>query len=138
MGDVLATVGERWTLLIVREVGLGVRRFDELQGATAAPRAVLADRLRRLITAGILVSRPYQVPGSRERREYTLTPAGADLLPVLSALSDWGQRHLHGGSAPDVTYRHSHCGRRLTARMVCECGEQVDPGPALVASVNRT
>jgi DNA-binding HxlR family transcriptional regulator len=135
--DVLTIVGERWTLLAVREVALGVRRFDELQSATGAPRTVLADRLRRLTEAGILAPRPYQLPGSRQRQEYALTAAGVDLLPVLSALSDWGERHLGSGSTPDVAYCHSGCGHRLTARLVCECGEQVEPGPDLVASVNR-
>ncbi|MDX6212970.1 MAG: hypothetical protein QOF82_2057 [Frankiales bacterium] len=136
--DVLTIVGERWTLLVVREVALGVRRFDELQSATGAPRTVLADRLKRLVDAGVLHLRPYQNPGSRPRQEYTLSPAGTDLLPVLSALSDWGERHLAAGSVPDVAYCHSGCGHRLTARLVCECGEQVEPGPDLVASVNRT
>ncbi len=140
LADVLTIVGERWTLLVVREVALGVRRFDELQGATGAPRAVLSDRLRRLIDAGVLEPRAYHVPGSRTRQEYGLTAAGVDLLPVLSALSDWGERHLSPGSEPrepDVAYRHSGCGHRLTARLVCECGAEVDPGRGLVASVNR-
>jgi DNA-binding HxlR family transcriptional regulator len=135
--DVLTIVGERWTLLVVREVALGLRRFDELQSATGAPRTVLADRLRRLTDAGILAPRPYQVPGARQRQEYALTTAGVDLLPALSALSDWGERHLGSGATPDVAYCHSGCGHRLTARLVCECGEQVEPGPDLVASVNR-
>ncbi len=134
--DVLAIVGERWTLLVVREVGLGVRRFDELAEATGAPRAVLADRVKRLVDAGVLEPRTYRNPGARPRQEYVLTPAGVDLVPVLSALSDWGEQHL-GGGLPDVSYRHSGCGHRLTTRLVCECGEQVEPGPGLVASVNR-
>ena len=138
LADVLSIVGERWTLLVVREVALGVRRFDELQAATSAPRAVLSDRLRRLIDAGVLEPRAYHVPGSRTRQEYGLTAAGLDLLPVLSALSDWGERHLSPGAEPDVAYRHSGCGHRLTARLVCECGAEIDPAHGLVASVNRT
>ena len=138
LGDVLTVVGERWTLLVVREVALGVRRFDELQAATAAPRAVLSDRLRRLIDAGILEPRAYHVPGSRTRQEYALTAAGLDLIPVLSAFSDWGERHLSPGGEPDVAYRHSGCGHRVTARLVCECGAEVEPGHGTVASVNRT
>jgi DNA-binding HxlR family transcriptional regulator len=138
LGDVLAIVGERWTLLLVREVALGVRRFDELQAATSAPRAVISDRLRQLAEAGILETRAYHVPGHRSRQEYTLTDAGLDLLPVLSALSDWGERHLSPGAVPDVAYCHSGCGHRLTARLVCECGTEVDPSQGLVASVNRS
>ena len=89
LADALAVIGERWTLLIVREVALGLRRFDEVQAATGAPRAVVSDRLHRLVAAGILTTRPYQVPRSRARLEYALTDAGYDLLPVLSAISDW-------------------------------------------------
>jgi len=137
LADVLTIVGERWTLLVVREVALGVRRFDELQKATGAPRAVLSDRLRRLTDAGVLLTRPYQLPSSRARVEYALTDAGFDLLPALSALMDWGERHLTSGSTPEVAYCHSRCGQRLSARLVCACGEQIEPRHGLMASVNR-
>jgi len=133
----LALVGERWSLLVVREVALGVRRFDALQTSTRAPRAVLSDRLHRLTDAGILATRPYQLPGSRGRTEYALTDAGADLLPVLAALSDWGEQHLGTGATPEIVYRHGGCGGRVTARLVCECGEQTGPRERLVAQVNR-
>ncbi len=136
MTSVLEVVGERWALLIVREVSLGVRRFDEIQSATGAPRTVLSDRLRRLIAAGILGTRDYRLPGARARVEYTLTDAGFDLLPVLSALSDWGQRHL-AGQHPRVVYRHRGCGGRITARLQCECGEQTGPQERLIAEVTR-
>lgn len=135
--DVMAVLGERWTLLVVREVGLGVRRFDELAEATGAPRAVLSDRLRRLVEAGVLDQRGYQVPGTRPRREYALTAAGLDLVPVLAAMVDWGEQHLPDGAGPEVGYFHNGCGGRLTARLVCQCGAQVEPGPQLIASVNR-
>jgi DNA-binding HxlR family transcriptional regulator len=137
LGDVLRIVGERWTLLVVREVALGLRRFDEVQAAIGAPRAVLSDRLRRLTEAGVLTTRPYQVRGSRPRLEYALTTAGLDLLPVLSAFSDWGERHLAEGSAPEIAYCHRGCGHRVTARLICACGEQIEHRHDLVASVNR-
>ena len=135
--QVLSLVGERWALLVVREVSLGLRRFNELEAATGAPRAVLADRLRRLTAAGVLAPREYVVPGSRARNEYVLTDAGYDLLPVLAAVSDWGERHLGAGSPQDVVYRHGGCGGRVTARLVCECGEEAGPHDRLVAQVNR-
>jgi DNA-binding HxlR family transcriptional regulator len=140
LGATLRVVGERWALVIVREVALGLRRFDELHAATGAPRAVLADRLRRLCSAGILLPREYRIPGSRSRREYALTDAGVDLLPVLAAFSDWGARHLPGkcgSAARDVDYRHLACGGRVTAQLTCECGERVSPHEHLVAQVNR-
>jgi DNA-binding HxlR family transcriptional regulator len=135
LAGVLTLLGERWALLVVREVSLGLRRFNELEAATGAPRTVLSDRLRRLTEAGVLQTRPYQVPGSRVRTEYLLTEAGYDLLPLLSAMSDWGARHLR---APDqVVYRHGGCGGRVTARLVCECGEEAGPRAGLVAEINR-
>jgi DNA-binding HxlR family transcriptional regulator len=140
LGATLRVVGERWALVVVREVSLGLRRFDELQAATGAPRAVLADRLRRLSDAGVLLPREYRIPGSRSRREYALTEAGVDLLPVLAALSDWGARHLPGrpgSTTRDVDYRHIACGGRVTAQLTCECGERVSPHDHLVAQVNR-
>jgi DNA-binding HxlR family transcriptional regulator len=138
----LSIVGERRALLIVREVSLGRRRFDELQAATGAPRAVLADRLRRLADGGILATRSYRMPGSRSRAEYTLTPAGVDLLPLLAALADWGERHGHSHDQSrrrrtDADYRHVACGGRVRAQLVCECGQLVSPHAQLVAQINR-
>ena len=133
----LRVVGERWALLIVREVSLGLRRFDELHAATGAPRAVLSDRLRRLTDAGILAPRQYRTPGSRMRTEYALTDAGLDLLPLLAALSDWGARHLTGDATEDVVYRHLGCGGRVTAQLACACGQHVSQHDRLVAQVNR-
>lgn len=132
-------MGDRWTLRLVRDVALGLRRFDELATRTAAPRAVLSDRLRRLVEAGILATRSYQEPGRRTQREYILTDAGVDLMPVLAALSDWGDRHLSPGrSTPEVVYRHTACGGQVTATLRCECGEQTDPHARLVAEVRHS
>lgn len=138
VGATLSVVGERWALVIVRQVSLGRRRFDELQAATGAPRAVLADRLRRLTDAGILTTRSYRVPGRRTRMEYTLTNAGVDLLPLLAAIADWGERHQRGRARrPDADYRHVACGGRVRAQLVCECGQLVSPHTELVAQINR-
>lgn len=137
MADVLSVVGDRWALLVVREVALGRRRFEAIQVATGAPRAVLSDRLRRLADAGILHTEPYRIPGSRERRQYGMTESGLDLLPVLAALSDWGERHLSSGELPEIAYRHSRCGGQLRATLLCECGQQIDPRNRLIAQVNR-
>jgi DNA-binding HxlR family transcriptional regulator len=135
--DVLRTVTERWALLIVREVSLGRRRFDELQSATGAPRAVLADRLRRLVDGGILETRAYRAPGSRSRSEYVLTPAGVDLLPLQAALAEWGDRHGTRSATPRLDYRHVACGGRVSAVLVCECGQHVSPHAELIAQINN-
>lgn len=137
VADVLDVVGERWVLLVVREVALGLRRFDEILAATGMPRGMLSDRLQRLTAAGILATRPYRIPGARARVEYVLTEAGVDLLPVLSALSDWGERHLAPNLVPEIVYRHRGCGGRVTVQLICECGQPADPHSRLIAEVNR-
>jgi DNA-binding HxlR family transcriptional regulator len=123
----LSVVGERWALLVVREVSLGVRRFAEIQAATGAPPAVLTARLRTLVEEGILETRPYQEPGCRVRMEYRLTPAGRDLQPVLTALKDWGDAHLTDERGVPVITRHHECGASVHAVLVCEQGHQVEP-----------
>jgi DNA-binding HxlR family transcriptional regulator len=118
----LELVGERWALLALREVFLGVRRFDAIQRNTGAPRDVLSARLHKLLSAGLLERRQYQE--RPVRFEYRLTEAGRDLLPVLLTLMEWGDKHLVDGTPP-LTYRH-RCGADLTPVLVCQaCGEPV-------------
>lgn len=121
----LDVVGERWSLLVVREVALGVRRFADIQQATGAPPAVLAGRLKTLVAAGVLATRPYREPGTRTRTEYRLSDAGRDLQPVLTALMDWGDRHLAGPAGPPVVNRHRGCGSPVRAELVCAAGHRV-------------
>ena len=121
----LAVVGERWSLLVVREVSLGVRRFAAIQEATGAPPAVLSGRLRALVEAGVLETRPYREPGARERLEYRLTEVGRDLQPVLTAFMDWGDRHLVDERGVPVVTRHDGCGAAVHAELVCEAGHAV-------------
>ena len=121
----LAVVGERWALLVVREVSLGVRRFSDIQAATGAPPAVLSSRLRDLVDAGVLETQPYQEPGSRVRHEYRLTEVGRDLQPVLAALKDWGDTHLADERGAPVVTRHLDCGGAVHAVLQCEHGHEV-------------
>jgi DNA-binding HxlR family transcriptional regulator len=123
----LDVVGERWALLVVREVALGVRRFADIREATGAPPAVLADRLRTLVALGVLATRPYREPGARTRTEYVLTDAGRELQPVLTALMDWGDRHLSGPDGPPVTTSHVGCGAAVHAELRCADGHPVGP-----------
>ena len=118
-------VGERWALLVVREVSLGVRRFADIRDATGAPPAVLSDRLRTLVEAGVLETRPYQEPGARARLEYRLTAAGRDLQPVLTALKDWGDAHLADERGAPALTQHTECGASVHAVLVCESGHPV-------------
>jgi len=118
----LELVGERWALLALREVFLGVRRFDAIQRNTGAPRDVLSARLHKLLAVGLLERRQYRERPARF--EYRLTEAGRDLFPVLLTLMDWGDKHLADGEPPFV-YRH-RCGADFKPVLVCEaCGEPV-------------
>ena len=122
----LEVIGERWSLLVLREVFLGVRRFDAIRAATGAPRAVLADRLNSLVEAGILVRCDYRDDGSRTRHEYRLTEAGRDLQPVLTALMQWGDKYRPVRGGPPLVVEHADCGARVRARLVCDDGHSLD------------
>lgn len=118
----LAIVGEQWSILVLREVAMGVRRFDAIREATRAPRASLGARLRTLTEAGLLDRVEYREPGSRVRHEYHLTQAGRELQPVLTALMQWGDRHLAGPAGPPLTVTHAECGAPVRASLRCEQG----------------
>jgi DNA-binding HxlR family transcriptional regulator len=98
IADALEVVGERWSLLVLRELSFGVRRFSDIQVNTGAPRETLALRLRKLEEAGIIERRRYSDHPPRD--EYVLTAAGRDLAPVLTALREWGERHVTPSGAP--------------------------------------
>ena len=100
MASTLEVVGERWTLLIIRDVFLGIRRFDDLQRDLGWRGNILQARLERLVEEGILVKRPYQERPLRN--EYRLTEKGADLWPVLVALLQWGDRYGLEGERPMI------------------------------------
>lgn len=121
IADTLALVGEKYSLLVLREVFLGARRFDQLARNTGAPRDVLTTRLRRLVDAGVLKKAAYS---ERPRRfEYQPTAAGLELEPVLMTLMAWGDRHLRPGDRPMVI-EHA-CGHELVPAVVCSaCGEE--------------
>ncbi|MEU5693984.1 helix-turn-helix domain-containing protein [Actinosynnema sp. NPDC020468] len=122
----LGVVGERWSLLVVRDVVNGVRRFEELREHLGVARNVLSRRLAELVDAGLLDRVAYREFGSRERYEYALTPAGRDLWPVLMTLMAWGDRHLADGPPP-VEHEHLGCGGKVALVPVCEHGHDVDP-----------
>ena len=123
VASTLEVIGERWTLLIVRDVFLGIRRFDDIQRDLGVARNVLQVRLERLVEEGILVKRPYQ---ERPLRcEYRLTEKGADLWPVLVALLQWGDRYALEGERPMIL-QHRGCGGELDDRRRCPaCGADV-------------
>jgi DNA-binding HxlR family transcriptional regulator len=122
--DALDVIGDRYSLPIVREVLYGNGRFTQLAGLLGAPRALLAQRLRKLEANGVVARHRYSQRPPRD--EYRLTPAGRELLPVLIALREWGERHCEMKS-PSLRVRFSHrCGHRLNTEPVCtHCHEVV-------------
>lgn len=91
MADALVLIGDRWSLHVVREIGMGVRRFDAIQRRTGAPREMLASRLRKLESLDVITRTPYSE--RPPRFEYGLTSAGEELIPAMAALYAWGERH---------------------------------------------
>ena len=129
VADALAVVGDRYALLVVREVGFGNTRFQDIAVRTGAPRDVLTSRLRKLEETGILERRLYcERP---QRHEYLLTDAGRQLDPILFALKEWGDQHCNPGAEP-VVFEHT-CGREFRPVTVCAaCREAVLPGELTV------
>jgi DNA-binding HxlR family transcriptional regulator len=131
-----AVAGDRWSLLVLRDVGGGVRRFDELVKHLGVARDVLSKRLATLVEAGLVERRAYREPGRRERQEYRLTDAGRDFVPVLIALMHWGDRYRATPAGPPVTLRHADCGEPLHLELRCAAGHEVAPGRAVERDVN--
>jgi DNA-binding HxlR family transcriptional regulator len=122
----LSVIGDRWTMLVLREAFLRTRRFEDFQQRTQAPRPILADRLRRLTEDGVLEKRPYG--NHPDRYEYRLTEKGLDLYPVVVSLLRWGDRWMAGVDGPPVVLRHRHCGHEIHPELACpECGDWVGP-----------
>ena len=121
----LAVIGEKWSLLVLREAFLGVRRFADFQRVLGAPRAVLTDRLNTLVEQGILRRVPYQAQGERQRHEYRLTQKGIDLHPTLVALMAWGDRYLTEDGEVPLELRHRDCGEPVHQVLVCEAGHRL-------------
>ncbi|WP_229054884.1 helix-turn-helix domain-containing protein [Aeromicrobium sp. Leaf350] len=137
VGRAMDILGESGTVIVLREIFNGVRRFELMQRHSGLSRAVLSHRLALLVEHGIVQRVAYREPGDRERHEYRLTQRGFDLQPVMVALADWGGRHLSGADGPAVEVEHAGCGARAHVALVCEDGHQIDrlrdvrtrPGP---------
>jgi DNA-binding HxlR family transcriptional regulator len=125
IGATIAIIGEKWTFLVLREAFNGVRRFDDMQRRTGAPRQVLSDRLARLVERGLLRKVPYQERGQRSRQEYRLTEAGLDLYPLLVALMQWGDRHAAGPAGPPALLTHRDCGEPVRLELTCAAGHRL-------------
>jgi len=118
----LEAIGERWTILIIRDAFFGVRRFDDFQQDLGIARNVLQTRLTHLVDEGIMERVPYQE--RPVRHEYKLTQKGIDLWPVIIAMLGWGDRYEASPGGPPTRLFHRECGGVVTDRGICgECGQ---------------
>jgi len=122
----LSFLGERWTVLVLRDLMLGRRRFDEIQESLGVATNVLSQRLATLVDEGVAERRRYSE--HPERFEYRLTQKGLDLEPVLLALLAWGDRYTTGPEGPPLETVHDDCGHTFHMVPTCShCGESIDP-----------
>lgn len=128
----VSVIGDRWTLLILRDCFLRVRRFDDFESRLGITRHVLADRLKKLVVEGVLRKVAYQT--GPLRHEYRLTPKGLDLYPVLMSIVHWGDVHMAGKPGRPLLHRHLACGQVFDPMTVCsECHAPLDPREVRVA-----
>jgi DNA-binding HxlR family transcriptional regulator len=126
MARTVAVIGDRWTLLILRDCFLRVRRFEDFQTRLGLSRAILADRLDKLVLNAVLVKVAYRE--KPVRHEYRLTPKGLALHPVIMAMVHWGDEQLAGSAGRPLLHRHLACGHLFDPVMTCSaCGEAVAP-----------
>ena len=131
----VAVIGDRWTLMILRDVFLGVRRFEDFHARLGISRTITAERLKALTDEGVLRKVAYQ--DRPVRHEYRLTDKGLDLYPVIMAIVNFGDRHYAGEAGPPLLHRHKACGCDFQPVMTCsECHAPVGarevetrPGP---------
>ena len=120
----LSVIGDRWTLLVLRDCFLGVRRFDGFEKRLGVTRHLLADRLKKLVEHEVLQKVPYQQRPLRE--EYRLTDKGLALHPVIMSLVSWGDTYMADERGAPIEHTHKACGKRMKPVMVCsECSEPV-------------
>ncbi|MFV1872602.1 MAG: winged helix-turn-helix transcriptional regulator [Oleiphilus sp.] len=140
----LSIVGDRWTMLILRDCFLGTKRFDKFQKHIGLSRHRLTDRLNKLVEHEVLKKVAYQ--NKPPRYEYKLTKKGVSLYPVLMTLAKWGDDWMSGGLGAPVEYKHANCNHKIQMNLCCsECGEIINPkevipqiGPGLIAYSKST
>jgi DNA-binding HxlR family transcriptional regulator len=116
-------VGSRSAMLLMREAFYGTTRFDDFVRRVEVAPATASAHLRALTDGGLLRRQPYREPGGRSRDEYALTPAGADLMPVIFGLFEWGRRHT--GARPMIEFAHAGCGQPIEVSVRCTAGHEV-------------
>jgi len=136
IASTLSLIGEKWTILILRDIFHGVTRFDDFLRRLECSPAVLSARLKTLTEAGLLRRVSYKEPGERERFEYRPTRAAVELLPVLVGLMQWGDSHLTQTGIGPVDIRSRLNGQRVRAALVDEDGKPVSPSDMAVVPLS--
>ena len=120
----VAVIGDRWTLMLLRDCFLGVRRFEDFERRLGISRSIIAERLKTLTDEGVLRREAYQ--DRPIRHEYRLTDKGLALHPVIMDIVHWGDVHYAGADGPPLIHRHKACGCDFTPVQTCsECGGTV-------------
>ena len=134
----LDVIGEKWTLLVLREAFYGARRFEQFLANVGCARTLLSERLATLVEHGVLQREPYREAGQRERHQYLLTEKGHDLFAALVVLMQWGDRWEAGPQGGPVVVRHCECGQpvhvelRCLTTIACSRSRKPNPGPGPV------
>lgn len=129
----LSVLGDRWTMLILRNAFMGVRRFDDFQRSLGLTRHVLSERLKRLVEHEILVKVPYVQ--RQERFEYQLTEKGLDLYPIILAMVQWADKWMDLGMGKPLEFTHKSCGKKINPKVVCsECNGPIHVQDVRVAA----
>ncbi len=139
----VAVIGDRWTMMILRDCFNGSRRFDQFQESLGISRSIVTDRLSLLVDEGVLLKTPYQEKPLRY--EYRLTGKGLDLYPILMSMFRWGDKYYATEAGPPLFFRHKTCGHDFHSVIVCsECNGELNPrevearaGPGLKARFAR-
>jgi len=136
----LDALGDTWSILVLRELFFGVRRFSEMLTDLGISRSVLTDRLARLVELGVVRTEPYQEPGERVRNQYRLTRKGVRLLPVMVGLMEWGDEFVNTGHPP-VSLQERETGEEVRVELRTTSGRRVEPNqlvPVRRRSTTRT
>jgi DNA-binding HxlR family transcriptional regulator len=133
----LNLVGDKWTLLVLRETFYGTRRFDDYLSAIGCARSILSDRLGKLVTNGILFQTEYHEEGQRRRLQYRLTEKGKELLNILIALKQWGDKWTHEKGCGPISLYHQGCRAKVKSKICCENGHILDSARDIRVRVNK-
>lgn len=128
----LSIIGDRWTMLVLRNAFMRVRRFDDFQRSLGVPKHILSMRLKKLVEAQVLERTPYQ--NAPVRYEYRLTERGKDLHAIILTMAGWGNQWMNEDKGPLMAYVHTDCGHVFHPIVACsECGHEVHANTVMLA-----